>query len=175
MRQQRQMRPGAVRPLTEGEWLALSPGLAEALARAGVRPQIQARTSFLARLAQIRFASAPVMVMGSKVHWPQALGDFSIPGLEPCMAVLQHELQHVLEFAMGELSPFRYALRPRNWRYRYELTPRSRWRDFGAEQRATIAEHYWWLERGLEARVHGALGRPPASLAEYRRVLPWAG
>ena len=171
----RQMKPGAARPLTEGEQLALSPGLAAALAEAGVRPQVRARTSLLARLAQVRFASAPVMALGRGVHWPQALEDFSPAGLEACMAVLQHEMQHLLEFATGELSPFRYALRPGNWRYGYTLTSRSRWRDFGAEQRATIAEHYWLLERGLADPVKHALGRPPAPLAEYRRVLPWAG
>lgn len=164
---------GSVRGLTSGEWRALSPGLASALRRAGVWPVIQARTSFLARFAQVRFASAPVMALGGRVHWPEALADFSLPGLEPSMAVLQHEMQHILEFATGELSPFRYALRARNWRYRYELSERSRWRDFGAEQRASIAEHFWLLERGLERPVARALGAAPAPLACYRRVLPW--
>jgi hypothetical protein len=171
----RLMPKGAVRGLTAGEWRALSPGLSAALKSAGVWPVIQSRTSFLARLAQIRFASAPVMVLGARVHWPDALPDFSLPGLEPSMAVLQHEMQHVLEFATGELSPFRYALRARNWRYRYEMTQRSRWRDFGAEQRASIAEHYWLLERGQVQQVARALGHPPAPLDLYRKLLPWAG
>jgi hypothetical protein len=169
------MTAGSVRRLAEGEWRALSPGLAAALTQAGVRPRIHARTSLLARLAQFRFGAPPVMVMGPRIHWPGALEDFSRPGLEPAMAVLQHELQHVLEFATGQLSPFRYAFRPRNWRYRYELTPRSRWRDFGAEQRASIAEHCWLLERGFEADVERALGQAPSPLALYRRLLPWAG
>jgi hypothetical protein len=114
------------------------------------------------------------MALGSHVRWPGALHDFSLPGLEPSMAVLQHELQHLLEFATGELSPLGYALRPRNWRYRYELIERSRWRDFGAEQRASIAEHYWLLEHGMVDPVARALGREPAPLDCYRRILPWA-
>jgi hypothetical protein len=175
MEQQRPMRAGAVRRLTEGEWRALSPGLVEAVIRAGVRPRNHARAALLARLARIRFAGAPVMVIGARIHWPQALEDFSLPGLEPSMAVLQHEMQHVLEFASGQLSTFRYAFRPKNWRYRYELTARSRWRDFGAEQRASIAEHYWLLERGFEEAVERAISRRPAPLAVYRRVLPWGG
>jgi hypothetical protein len=168
------MPSGAARRLTAGEWRALSPGLAAAVIDAGARPCIHARASTLARLAQIRFASAPVMVLGSRIHWPEALPDFSLPGLESSMAVLQHEMQHVLEFATGKLSPFRYAFRPKNWRYRYDLTPRSRWRDFGAEQRASIAEHYWLLERGGDDVVARALGQTPASLTVYRRILPWA-
>ena len=32
------------------------------------------------------------------------------------MAVLQHELQHVLEYATGELSVLRYVIWLPNWR-----------------------------------------------------------
>ena len=82
------------------------------------------------------------------------------------MAILQHELQHVLEFATGELSTWRYALIPRNWTYRYQLKPGSRWRDFGAEQRASIVEDYWRIERGLN--------REAGRLEHYRTLIPWA-
>jgi hypothetical protein len=165
MGQQRLMPPGAARFLTDGERGALSAGLAQALEAAGARPQVLARTSLAARLATIRFGYAPIMVLGQRVHWRGAHDDFSSPGLERMMAVLQHELQHVLEFATGELSALRYVSSPRNWRYQYELTPASRWRDFGAEQRAMIAQHLWMSERGLPS---------PYAAKDLRRVVPWA-
>ena len=67
------------------------------------------------------------------------------------MAILQHELQHVLDYATGALRPGAMRPAPRNWIYRYELKPGARWRDFGAEQRASIVEDYWRIERGLKA------------------------
>jgi hypothetical protein len=160
------MRPGAVRELTDGEWGAVSPGLARALVEAGARPRILARVCLPARLAQIRFGGAPIMVLGERVHWKGAHRDFSQPGLEHLMAVLQHELQHVLEFATGELSALRYVLSPRNWGYGYEITSGAKWRDFGAEQRAMIAQHLWMAERGLPTPY------PPDTL---RPLVPWAG
>jgi len=165
MHQQRLMRPGAVRGLTEGEWGAISPGLAKALAGAGVRPRILARVCLPARLAQIRFGGAPIMVLGERVHWKGAHKDFSLPGLENLMAVLQHELQHVLEFATGELSALRYVLSPRNWGYAYRVDEGSAWRDYGAEQRAMIAQHLWMAERGLPT---------PYPAQDLRRLVPWA-
>ena len=153
------------RDLTAGEWRALSPGLSTALWDAGVRPRVYARIHPLARLAQIRFGRAPVMVIGQEIWWPGALEDFSLPGGESQMAVLQHELQHVLEFATGELTVWRYALSPRNWIYRYRLAPGASWRDFGAEQRAMIAHHLWMAERGLPS---------PHPLEDLRRLVPWA-
>ena len=71
----------------------------------------------------------------------------------------------VLEFASGELTAARYALNPRNWRYRYALNDSSQWRRFGAEQRASIVEHLWLIERGLGL---------DATPVHHRRVIPWA-
>ncbi len=165
MHQQRLMRPGAVRGLTDGEWGAMSPGLARALASAGVRPRVLAKVCLPARLAQIRFGGAPIMVLGERVHWRGAHPDFSLPGLEHFMAVLQHELQHVLEFATGELSALRYVVWPGNWRYGYDLKPGAAWRDFGAEQRAMMAQHLWMAEHGLPS---------PYPAEQLRRLIPWA-
>jgi len=90
------------------------------------------------------------------------------------MATLQHELQHVLDYATGELTAARYLLNPRNWRYRYQLSPASRWRDFGAEQRASIAEHHWLLERGRADLVARDLSRDPPPRTAFRDLIPWA-
>ena len=79
------------------------------------------------------------------------------------MALLQHELQHVLEFASGELSAVGYAFNPKNWRYGYTLDASSDWRRFGAEQRAAIVEHLWLIERGLGLE---------ATPDHHRRVIP---
>ena len=60
------------------------------------------------------------------------------------MSVLQHELQHVLEYATGELSVLRYVIWPPNWRYGYWLGPDSHWKDFGRtaglHRRAPVAD-----------------------------------
>ena len=80
------------------------------------------------------------------------------------MALLQHELQHVLEFASGELTVRGYLLSPRNWRYDYEIAGTSVWRRFGAEQRARMAEDLWRAEHGLMA----------ADVDALRRLIPWA-
>jgi hypothetical protein len=80
------------------------------------------------------------------------------------MATLQHELQHVLEYRSGELTPLGYALRPRNWRYHYAIDSQADWRSFGAEQRAKIVEDLWLVEHGLRS----------GSLIRYRNVIPWA-
>lgn len=82
------------------------------------------------------------------------------------MAVLQHELQHVLDYATGWLNGLKYLSNPRHWRYGYRLTPSSRWDALGAEQRAAIAERIWLAERGLA---------PVQELADLRRLAPWAG
>ena len=82
------------------------------------------------------------------------------------MATLQHELHHLWEYATGALTPLRYAAHPRNWVYGYRLEPHSLWRDFGAEQRACIAEDLWRIEQGLiRDAEHGD---------RHRRLLPWA-
>jgi hypothetical protein len=117
---------------------------------------------------------APILVRGSHIYWPGAPNDLGGAG-HRALAVLQHELQHVLDYALGELTAPKYLLQPRNWRYRYTITAQSRWRDFGAEQRASIAEHHWLLEQGRRDLVAAALGRPAPPLDFYRNVLPWAG
>ena len=106
------------------------------------------------------------MALGRTIWWQGAPEDISLPGLERQMSVLQHELQHVLEFARGDLSYIGYALLPFNWTYRYRLTPRTRWGDLGAEQRAQLVQDYWLAARRL----------PPddTRLADFRRLIPWA-
>ena len=65
------------------------------------------------------------------------------------MALLQHELQHVLEFASGELSAVGYALNPHNWRYGYTLDGTSAGGGSGPSSGPSIVEHLWLIERGL--------------------------
>ena len=152
------------RPPTPGEWSALSPGLAEALGRAGAHPHIVAAAHPGAKLSKAWRGQTPILTRGDAIWWPKAPTDASKPGLEAAMAVLQHELQHVLEYAGGQLTAAAYLANPKNWTYAYKLTPASRWSDFGAEQRASIVETLWWLERGGDE----------AALKEHRRVVPWA-
>lgn len=157
---------GARRPLTAGEWSSLTPGLAEALRVARTEPVIIARPAWAARAAALWRGGTPIMVIGPRIYWPGAPRDLSGPHSPRAMAVLQHELQHVLEYALGELSVARYVLAPRHWSYDYQLNEASRWTDFGAEQRASIAEHLWLIERGLISDAQA--GRL------HRRVIPWA-
>jgi hypothetical protein len=158
---------GAQRPLTSGEWAALSPGLVAALRAAGVEPLIVARAAIGARIAGLWRGSTPILAWGRSIYWPGAPQDASAPWSRRSLAALQHELHHLWEYATGDLGPLRYAVNPRNWTYGYRLGPQSDWSDFGAEQRATIAEDLWLIERGqLPDRLAGAL---------HRRVLPWAG
>jgi hypothetical protein len=154
------------RPLTPGERAALSAGLAEALEAAGAEPRIVAAPCAFARIASVWRGHLPILTLGQRIFWPAAYDDFSRPGREPHMAILQHELQHVLDFATGALSAWRYALVPRNWTYHYRLKPGARWRDFGAEQRASIVEDYWRIERGMKP--------PEPGLDAYRTLIPWA-
>jgi hypothetical protein len=156
------------RPLTDGERAALSAGLAEALDRAGARPEIVSAPSALARIVALWRGGAPIMALGERIFWPSAPEDCSTPGREAYMAVLQHELQHVLEFATGELNVLRYAIDPRNWIYGYRLLSGRSWNDFGAEQRAMIVEDLWRLERAPGATDHGA------EAARRRALIPWA-
>jgi hypothetical protein len=103
------------------------------------------------------------MAAGRTIWWPNARPDFSGTG---DMAVLQHELQHLLEYATGRLSIAGYLLLPHNWTYRWALGDRLRWDRLGAEQRASVAEALWRAERS------------PASAelaATLREVIPWAG
>ncbi|HEX8232545.1 MAG TPA: hypothetical protein VF559_04255 [Caulobacteraceae bacterium] len=131
-----------------------------------MEPVIVARAAWLARAASFWRGHVPILSLPGRIYWPGAVEDFSPPGHERQMAVLQHELQHVLEFGAGVLSPLRYLLNPRNWAYTYRLFPGCAWADFGAEQRARLVEDYWLIERGLKA----ALLDP---IEEYRRLIPW--
>jgi hypothetical protein len=81
------------------------------------------------------------------------------------MAVLQHELQHVLDYKIGWLTGWRYVTNPRHWTYDWRLEAVRDWDALGAEQRASIAEHFWRAENDLA----------PAGDAEaLRGVIPWA-
>ena len=96
------------------------------------------------------------------MRWPNASRDFA--GTAD-MAVLQHELQHLLEFATGRLSVAGYLLLPRNWTYRWGLGPELRWDRLGAEQRASVVEALWRAERSPAAAQMAA---------DLRAVIPWA-
>ena len=90
----------------------------------------------------------PILTLGDIIHWQTPPDDCCTPGREPHMAVLQHELQHVLEFATGELSTWRYAFNPRNWGYDFELKPDSRWtrlrrRSARRHRRGVLAAGAW--------------------------------
>lgn len=124
------------------------------------------RASPLAHVARLWRGAAPIMALHQTIWWQEAPDDLSRPGRERQMAVLQHELQHVLEFASGDLSFVGYALLPFNWRYGYSLTPQTEWSDLGAEQRAQLVQDYWLAER--------VLSYGDARLALFRRVIPWA-
>jgi hypothetical protein len=153
------LRPGMVRSLTEPERLALSPGLTAALQRAGAFPRIAAGASPLARVAALWRGETPFLTLGDVIHWPAAPADASRRAAD--MALLQHELHHVLDFATGALTWWSYGLDPRNWIYR--LPERIVWRHLGAEQRAMVAERLWWAEAAGDA----------AMIALCRRHLPW--
>ena len=155
------------RERTDGERAALSPGLARALDGGGARPCLIGAPSRLARIAALWRGQVPIMALGDRIFWPGVADDLSRAGGEHAMAVLQHELQHVLEYAEGRLTLWRYALDPRNWTYRYRLDARARWGRLGAEQRAAIVEELFRLERDPAAT--------PERLAICRRLVPWAG
>lgn len=154
------------RSLTPGEQAALSPGLWSALQAAGAHPQVVGRAVSLARIARLWRGELPILTLGARIFWLGAPPDCSAPGQAEQMAVLQHELQHVLDFATGRLGLVRYAADPRNWIYRYRLEAGRPWLRYGAEQRASMAEDLWRLEHGLKA---GA-----GDLAALRRLIPWA-
>jgi hypothetical protein len=155
---------GAERGLTEAERAALNPGLVAALDRAGVQPLIIARASVLASLSGLWRGHIPVLTFKRRLYWAGALADFT-RGHPHHLATLQHELQHVLEFATGELTLAGYLLRPGNWRYRYRLELGRDFWDYGAEQRASMAEHLWLAENGH---------RPASEGAALRLTIPWA-
>ena len=81
------------------------------------------------------------------------------------MAVLQHELQHVLDYATGWLTGRRYLGQPRHWSYAVPPGWTGGFDALGAEQRAVLAERLWLAEAGL---------RPDSEIARLRAVIPWA-
>lgn len=150
------------RPLTDAERKLLSPGLVAALTAAGVTPVIVPRAAWLARLTWLWRGHVPILTRGGRIYWPGARDDFS--EAPKAMAVLQHELQHVLDFSTGRLSALGYVLDPRNWTYRLPSPDRWDWRKLGAEQRAVLAEKLWRAEQGLGEE-----------LETCRSIIPWAG
>ena len=81
------------------------------------------------------------------------------------MAVLQHELRHLLDYAEGRLSVIGYLFDPRHWGYGYDLTRPLVWNRLGAEQRASLAEDLWCCERGYGSA---------SALQIIRELIPWA-
>jgi len=138
---------GAARSLTAGEIARLSPGLMASLGRTDASPSILNRTHPGARLAALWRGAPPILARPDLIFWPGALADYAQAPAD-VFATLQHELQHLYDYATGELSSRGYLLNPSHWRYGYRMTAQSRWEDFGAEQRASIAEHLWLLEAG---------------------------
>ena len=158
------------RALTPGEWQGISPGLARALRDVEARPSLEPRAHPAARVAGLWRGGTPILTRGEVIWWPGAPPDLSAPEWERGMAILQHELQHVLDFATGWLTALGYVTHPRHWTYRWRLpddalAERGAWERFGAEQRASIAEQLWRIERGLA---------PRDDLAALRRLIPWA-
>ncbi len=154
------MRPGVTRSLTVRERAALSDGLWDALMAAGAFPRIVSGSSPLARLSHLWRGHTPVLTLGDRIYWGRAPDDCS---RQPAaMALLQHELQHVLDYATGRMSWLSYALRPKDWIYDLPAGALD-WARLGAEQRAVLAERLWRAER------KGAADET----ARLRAVLPW--
>jgi hypothetical protein len=126
-----------------------------------VAPRIEGRAHLAAHLARWRFRSVPILALGQTIWWPNARADFAGTAQ---MAVLQHELQHLLDFAEGRLTVAGYLALPRNWTYRWAPSKRLDWRRLGAEQRASVAEALWRAERAGDDDTASAL----------REVIPWA-
>lgn len=149
------------RRLTPAEKAMLSPGLVRALDAVGVEPLIVSRAAWLARLSSLWRGHVPVLTRGRRIYWPGAGEDVS--ARPAAMALLQHELQHVLDFSSGRLSALGYVLNPKNWTYRLPPPGRWDWRRLGAEQRAVLAEKLWRAERGLGEELEAC-----------RCAIPWA-
>ena len=154
------------RELTPGEWQGLSAGLTAALRSSGARPRLRAAVHPAARIAGLlRRTRPPILARGDVVWWPATPPDLSSPGREGGMAILQHELQHVLDYRIGWLTAARYLAHPRHWTYDRRLELGVRWDDLGAEQRASMAEAIWLMENGRLASEN---------LAALRALVPWA-
>ena len=128
---------------------------------AGAFPRIVAAASPLARVSYLWRGHTPVLTLGDRIYWGRAPEDCSPQ--PAAMALLQHELQHVLDYATGRLSWLGYAADPRNWTYTLPPQQRWDWKRLGAEQRAVLAEALWRAERAGDA----------ARAAALRAVLPW--
>jgi hypothetical protein len=148
------------RRLTDAERTSLSPGLVAALDAAGVAPVIISRAAWLARLTWMWRGHVPILTRGHKIYWPGAPEDFS--ARPAAMAILQHELQHVLDFSTGRLSALGYLFDPRNWTYRLPSPDRWDWKRLGAEQRAVLAETLWRAEREGGEKLDAC-----------RSIIPW--
>lgn len=155
------MTPGMTRSLTASERAALSDGLWDALQAAGAFPRIVASAFPLARVSYLWRGHVPVLTLGDRIYWGRAPDDCSRS--PAAMALLQHELQHVLDYATGRMSWLSYALRPADWTYRVPDSGWS-WERLGAEQRAVLAERLWRAERRGET----------GEIARLQAVLPWA-
>ena len=153
-----------MRSLTAGEWTGLSSGLAEALRAAGAEPRIQPMAHPGARIASLWRGHTAILTRGNVIWWADAPADIS-QGNPQGMAVLQHELHHVLEYATGILSAWRYLTNRHNWSYHWVFEEGRPWSALGAEQRAVVAERLWLAERGLA---------PDHELETLRRLLPWS-
>jgi hypothetical protein len=154
----------AGRPLTGGEWRALSLGLEAALLASGARPRIVSKAHPGARIAAAWRGSVPILTRGDAIFWPGAPPDLSEAGPRG-LAILQHELQHVLDYRSGRLTAARYLGDPREWTYGVEDAIPRGFDRLGAEQRATLAERLWLAENGF---------RPALEVAILRAVIPWA-
>jgi hypothetical protein len=105
------------------------------------------------------------MTRGDAIYWPGAPPELSSSRNPFDMAILQHELQHVLDYRTGRLTAARYLTDPRAWTYDIEPTMDTLFEALGAEQRATLAERLWLASNGY---------RPAAEIAVLRAVIPWA-
>ncbi len=148
--------------MTLAERSALSAGLEAALTLAGAEPRIVAWAHPGARIATAWRGQVSILTRGDLVFWPRAPADLSGPRT---MAVLQHELQHVLDYATGRLTARRYLSHPRHWSYAIDPAWTGDFDSLGAEQRAVLAERLWLAEAGL---------RPRAEIARLRSIIPWA-
>jgi hypothetical protein len=155
------------RPLTTGEEARLHPGLREALRASGARPVIVATAHPAARLAALWRGGVSVLTRGDAIWWPRAQEDFSSPWASGALAILQHELQHVLDYRTGWLTGLRYLTRPGHWSYELKVRPGLNWNALGAEQRATAAERLWIAENSPG-------GTSGSDLLLLQELIPWA-
>ena len=154
------------RDMTPGEWRRLSGGLAAALHSVRARPRLRSAVHPAARIAGLlRGTRPPILARGDIIWWPAAPPDLSDTVPDDGMAILQHELQHVLDYRIGWLTAALYLTHPRHWTYDWLFTDGLRWDDLGAEQRASMAEAIWLMENERVASDN---------LAALRALIPWA-